>query len=44
MIVNMKAIYAPYHWFLNIRMLDTPQALLAQKTAKFNCVCHKVNL
>ena len=39
MIVNMKVIYTPYHWFLSIHMFiysDTPQAELAQKTAKFN--------
>ena len=22
MIVNMKAIYAPYHWFLSVKMLN----------------------
>ena len=31
--------------FLALRCLTlTPQALDAQKTAKFNCDCHRVNL
>ena len=34
MIVNMKAIYTPYHCFLAfVCSTDTPQAELAQKTA-----------
>ena len=41
----MKAIYTSYHWFSAfICWAETPQAELAQKTAKFNCIGHKVNL
>ena len=44
MTINIKAIYNSYHWLFSIHMRDTPQAELAQKTMKFNCVCHKLNL
>ena len=32
MMVNVKAIYIPYHWFLSFMCsTDTPQALDAQR-------------
>ena len=46
MIINIKVIYILLiiGFLAFICLTDTPQAELAQNTAKFNCVCHKVNL
>ena len=45
MIVNMKQYILLIIGFLAfICSTNTPQAELAQKTMKFNCICNKVNL
>ena len=45
----MKAIYIsvlmkPMGFLAFICSTDTPQTLLAKKKAKFNCVCHNLEL
>ena len=46
MIANVKTIYILLiiGFLAFICSTDIPQAPDAQNTAKFNCVCHKVNL
>ena len=45
MIVNMKAIKTPYHWFLSIHMLDTyTTSRTSTKDREIQLRCHKVDL